>query len=88
MANKTKTSLSAPETQEKYFLIVNPRGTMHVVGEVIARDRLRQAGWRMATTEERAAYKVANGNQRAGRPLAAPFSPVADMAAALDFDGE
>jgi hypothetical protein len=74
----------ADEPVEKFFLIVNPAGCMHVVSEEIARDRLKNyVGWRLATSEEKAAYKEADGNQRARRPLAKPFNPSPEMSEAL-----
>lgn len=62
-------------TEEKNYLIVNPKGIMHVVSESHARSRLKIVGWRLANAEERAAYFKAKGNQRFDKPLAAPFSP-------------
>ncbi len=64
--------------EEKYFYIVNPKGAIHIVSETHARARLTIVGWRLATAEERAAYEAANGNQRADRPLVAPFKPIPD----------
>ena len=62
-------------TEEKNYLIVNPKGIMHVVSESHARSRLKIVGWRLANADERAAYFNAKGNQRFDKPLAAPFSP-------------
>ena len=60
---------------EKSYLIVNPKGIMHVVSEEHARQRLKLAGWRLASPDEKKAYFEASGNQRFDRPLASPFSP-------------
>jgi len=62
-------------SEEKNYLIVNPKGVMHVVSEAHARERLKLVGWRLASPEEKQAYFEAKGNQRFDRPLAAPFSP-------------
>ena len=62
--------------EEKYFYIVNPKGAIHIVSETHARARLTIAGWRLATSEERAAYEAAGGDQRFDRPLVAPFQPI------------
>lgn len=62
---------------EKSYLIVNPKGIMHVVSEEHARQRLTNSiGWRLATPDEKKAYFEANGNQRFDRPLAKPFTPM------------
>lgn len=84
---KSPTPKYIDEPAEKFFLIVNPSGCMHVVPETIAADRLRNSiGWRLATPEEKAAYKEANGNQRARRPLAKPFNPTPELSEALPAD--
>lgn len=62
-------------TEVKSFLIVNPKGIMHVVSEQHARERLKIVGWRLATDDEKKAYFEAGGNQRFDSPLAAKFSP-------------
>lgn len=62
-------------SEEKNYLIVNPKGVMHVVSEAHARERLKLVGWRLASPEEKQAYFDAKGNQRFDKPLAAPFSP-------------
>lgn len=63
-------------SEEKNYLIVNPKGIMHVVSEEHAKSRLKIVGWRLASPEEKQAYFAAHGNQRFDKPLAAPFSPV------------
>jgi hypothetical protein len=70
-----KAQASKQEAKEKAYFIVNPSGTIHEVTREHATGRLRQVGYRLASKEEIAAYKEANGNQRAGRPLAKPWSP-------------
>lgn len=71
---------------EKSFLIVNPKGAMHVVSEDHARARLRIAGWHLATAEEKDAYAQANGNQRFDRPLGKRFEPDKQLADALPME--
>ena len=62
--------------EEKSYYLVNPSGAIHQVPDTIARDRLRVAGWRMATKEEISKLFKANGRQVSGKPLCAPWSPV------------
>lgn len=81
-----KGPLSAPVEADPVYLIVNPHGTMHVVTADHARERLRLPGWRLASADEKAAYKKANGNQRFDRPLAARFDPEPDIDEALPID--
>lgn len=77
----TETTQPEPKAQgpRRYF-IVNPKGTIHEVDREHARERLRIAGWRVATAEEIAAYDAAGGNQVAGKPLAKPWQPDPDAA--------
>ncbi len=65
--------------EEKTYLIVNPKGCMHIVSEAHARARLQIAGWRLATKEEQELYFEAS-EQRFDRPLAKPFQPDKDLA--------
>jgi hypothetical protein len=92
MAPNKKSAYVAPalaaDEVEKFYLIVNPHGAMHVVSEDLARARLKLPGWRLASADEKAAYKKADGNQRAGRPLAKPFSPSREIDDALPMDAE
>ena len=68
---------------DKNFLIVNPKGIMHVVSEEHARARLKIIGWRLATPEEKTAYQEADGNQRHNKPLAKPFTAEPSLEDAL-----
>lgn len=86
MAVKKPVSVVPADEQEKFYLIVNPHGTMHVVSETHARARLKQVGWRVATETEKQAYFAADGNQRANRPLAKPYSPAKELEAALPVE--
>lgn len=61
-------------SEEKSYLIVNPKGAMHIVTEAHARERLKLAGWRLATAEEKAAFAASGGNQTHKKPLAKPWS--------------
>lgn len=62
---------------EKSYLIVNPKGIMHVVSEEHARQRLTNSiGWRLASPDEKKAYFTSGGNQRFDRPLAKRFTPM------------
>jgi hypothetical protein len=88
MANKAKIVSPVSDEAEKFYLIVNPAGAMHVVSEDHARMRLGTPGWRLASADEKVKYKAAGGNQRAGRPLAKPFSPTKELEAALPVGEE
>ena len=74
---KEKDNAGLPE--EKFYYIVNPKGTIHSVNREHARMRLKQAGWRIATADEVAKLKAADGNQIFNKPLAKPFSPEPDL---------
>lgn len=65
-------------SEEKTYLIVNPKGCMHIVNEEHASARLQIVGWRLATRDEQAAYFTAE-EQRFDRPLAKPFQPAKDL---------
>ncbi|HEY4722788.1 MAG TPA: hypothetical protein VII92_13125 [Anaerolineae bacterium] len=73
---------------EKQYFIVNPDGAIHQVLRPLARDLLRQQGYRMATRAEIQALADAGGRQIPGEPLAAVFAPTLDDApdAVLDAD--
>jgi hypothetical protein len=72
------------EEPKKSYFIVNPSGTIHEVNREHAKSRLSQVGYRMASPEEIKAYQDANGNQKAGRPLAKPWSPEPDLEPEID----
>ncbi len=65
------------EQQENHY-IVNPGGAVHQVSREHALERLKLAGWRMATGEEIARYDPENAIQIAGRPFGAPWQPGGD----------
>jgi hypothetical protein len=67
--------MKTEQEEERFFMIVNPRGVMHVVSEKLARERLRVVGWRLATKAEQRSYQDANGNQSPKKKLAQPFEP-------------
>ena len=56
------------------FFIVNPAGAVHEVPEAMAKERLAQVGYRMASKTEVEAYLAADV-QRFDRPIAEPFNP-------------
>lgn len=56
------------------YYIVNPSGAIHSVDRAHAADRLKTAGWRLATEEEIAAYLVPESIQRHDRPICAPWT--------------
>lgn len=60
------------------YYLVNPAGAVHGVDREHARWRLATAGWRMATEEEIARYR-SQRVQRHDRPIAAPWSPDAQL---------
>jgi hypothetical protein len=57
------------------YYIVNPAGAVHSVTREHATTRLQQVGYRLATDEEIEKFKSSK-IQRAGRPIAEPWSPV------------
>lgn len=59
------------------YYIVNPAGAIHGVDREHARDRLKIAGWRLASEEEVATYK-GQPIQRADRPICQPWNPDPD----------
>jgi|FLYN01.1.fsa_nt_gi hypothetical protein len=61
----------------RYFL-VNPKGAIHEVTREHARERLKQAGWRMANTAEIEELERRNGLQVFDRPICRPWSPDPD----------
>jgi hypothetical protein len=62
--------------EEKSYYLVNPHGTIHVLPDTLARDRLKIAGWRMATKEEIAKLFKQKGYQVSRKPIAPKWSPV------------
>ena len=84
---KPETSAEAPTEQadapvktqgvDGVYYIVNPAGAIHGVDREHARDRLKIAGWRLATEEEVAIYKD-QPIQRADRPICQPWNPDPD----------
>lgn len=83
-------SKKAPEQPRKAslrrYFIVNPKGTLHEVTREHAAERLRIAGWRLATKDEIAQLEAAGGRQVFDAPICRPWSP--DPDAQLDLDGE
>ena len=81
MAKSTKTPSTsagigterAPKAKKRYF-IVNPSGAVHEVTRDHAADRLKQTGYRMATTEEVAALDAAGGFQAFDKPIGKPHT--------------
>lgn len=70
----------APKAEKAYHL-VNPKGAIHQVTREHARERLSQAGWRLATADEIAELEARGGLQVADDPICPPFNP--DPAAQL-----
>lgn len=59
------------------YYLVNPSGAIHGVTRAHAADRLKTAGWRLASEEEIAAY-AAQPLQVHDRPICAPWTPDPD----------
>jgi hypothetical protein len=72
-------AVAATETApaRRYFL-VNPKGAIHEADREHCRERLKVAGWRLATAAEIQALEDAGGEQRFDRPICAPWSPDPD----------
>lgn len=60
---------------EKSYYLVNPSGTIHNLPETLARIRLQQVGWRMATKEEIATLFKRKGLQTIKSRIAPKWSP-------------
>lgn len=80
MADQQKQSAQPPEQPKapRRYFIVNPRGAIHEVTREHAKERLRSAGWRMATPEEIAALTAANGHQMFDKPICPRWAPDPD----------
>lgn len=63
------------EEFDKVYWLVNPSGAIHAVDRAHAQERLRVLGWRIATVDEVAKLEAAGFNQRADRPICAPWNP-------------
>ncbi len=61
-------------SRAKRYFIVNPAGAVHEVTRDLARERLRQVGYRMATAAEVAAYRKAPPHRGLG-PVAERWAP-------------
>lgn len=70
MAKEKKTAAPAPAD----VWLVNPAGALHQVPLEIARERLRTAGYRIATEEEVEELRAQGFNQRFDAPIATPFA--------------
>ncbi len=88
MARKATTA-----TKVKDYWIVNPAGAIHKVNREHAAERLKKAGWRMATPTEIKAAQTPNKTYPGGRkvatqdwdnPIAEPWSP--DIEVDVDVD--
>lgn len=71
-AEKAKVAAKRQSANGVYY-IVNPAGAIHGVTRAHAADRLKTAGWRLATEEEIAAY-LGQSIQRHDRPICAPWT--------------
>jgi len=60
---------------EKSYYLVNPSGTVHNLPETLARERLRQPGWRMATEREIATLFKRKGVQNTKSRIVPKWSP-------------
>lgn len=60
---------------EKSYYLVNPSGTIHTVPESLARVRLQQVGWRMATKDEIATLFRRKGLQTTKSRITPKWSP-------------
>ena len=60
---------------EKSYYLVNPSGTIHMVPETLARVRLQEVGWRMATKDEISTLFRRKGLQTTKSRIAKPWSP-------------
>lgn len=68
---------AADDAARRYYL-VNPAGAIHEVTREHARERLKIAGWRLATAAEVAELAARGGEQRADDPICPPWTPDPD----------
>lgn len=90
MADKQQRTQAAPEKDaplkprrrqrqiEKGYWIVNPAGCLHLVSREHASQRLRQAGYRLATKEEIAELQACGGLQEHDNPIVPRWAPTPD----------
>ncbi len=62
----------------KTYFLVNPGGAIHEAPRELAAERLREAGWRLATADEVAELKRRGGHQTADNPVCEPWNPEPD----------
>ena len=60
---------------EKSYYLVNPSGTVHNMPATLAKDRLKEVGWRMATKDEIATLFRRKGLQTTKSRIAPKWSP-------------
>ena len=78
MAKPKTTKATTPSgNEDKNYFIVNPKGAVHEVPYAIARQRLQQVGYRIATKAEIAKLSELGGKQTIGKVAGQPhvFDP-------------
>lgn len=65
----------AGDEAEKSYFLVNPAGAIHSVSREHARERLKLAGWRLASQAEVDELRARSGHQRWDDPICAPWTP-------------
>lgn len=61
--------------EDKSYYLVNPAGAIHILPHTLATQRLKTAGWRLATKEEIGLYIKAKGRQSTKHMIAKRWSP-------------
>lgn len=79
-----KPAAPQPSAGPRRYYIVNPKGAIHEVTREHARERLKIAGWRMASPQEIAELAARDGLQVFDKPICTPWSP--DPDAQLDLE--
>lgn len=81
----TKRKAAKQKEQPARYFIVNPAGAIHEVNQAHAQQRLRQPGWRQATTAEvKELLYARGGNQRFDDPICDPWNPAPQPIEGLD----
>lgn len=76
--------LRREKAKPKEYFLVNPAGAIHSVTREHARERMKKAGWRIATNEEVAELKRRGNHQLFDDPICKPWSPDPEPDAPID----
>jgi hypothetical protein len=74
----------ARRAKPKEYWLVNPAGAIHSVSREHAKERMKNAGWRIATPAEVEELKRRKGIQLFDDPICKPWSPDPEPDAPLE----